>query len=119
VIFNILERSNATYSADFALAFCTPAPLHNQQMTSLRGIVKAVPSGDTVVVMEPATKKFPPQEKKLTLTGIVVPRLGNRKDVADEVFCSFCHSLFDDKPHFNHTWLFSSVPHHTPLFFDL
>lgn len=40
----------------------------------LRGIVKEVPSGDTVVVMA-ATKSGIPPEKRLTLASLIAPRL--------------------------------------------
>ena len=58
------------------------------QNIPLRGTVKAVPSGDTVIVVNTAQKSGIPAEKKVTLSGISVPRIGYRKDntqVPDEV----------------------------------
>lgn len=40
----------------------------------LRGIVKEVPSGDTVVVMAAAKSGIPP-EKRITLSSLLAPRL--------------------------------------------
>eukprot|EP00299_Pterocystis_sp_00344_P018055 c9026_g1_i1.p1 GENE.c9026_g1_i1~~c9026_g1_i1.p1 ORF type:complete len:890 (+),score=268.03 c9026_g1_i1:30-2672(+) len=54
---------------------------------ALQGLVKAVPNGDTLVIMNAAHKGGPPPEKRVTLSGIVVPRIGYKKDdtfVADE-----------------------------------
>ena len=42
------------------------------------GIVKAVLSGDTVIIMGADASKGPPPEKVLSLTGISAPRLGNK-----------------------------------------
>ena len=47
----------------------------------MRGIVKEVPSGDTVVVMA-ATKSGIPPEKRLTLSSLQAPRT---------VSCISCH----------------------------
>ena len=47
-------------------------------MTSLSGVVKAVPSGDTVIVMGVDASRGPPPEKQITLSGLEAPRLGNR-----------------------------------------
>ena len=42
------------------------------------GVIKAVISGDTVVVMGADASKGPPPEKLLSLTGISAPRMGNK-----------------------------------------
>ena len=44
----------------------------------LSGVVKAVPSGDTVIVMGVDASRGPPPEKQITLSGLEAPRLGNR-----------------------------------------
>jgi len=47
-----------------------------------KGIVKAVPSGDTIVVVvhNPSKiKQGPPEEKEITISNINAPRLGRRK----------------------------------------
>ena len=44
----------------------------------LTGVVKAVPSGDTVIVMGVDASRGPPPEKQITLSGLEAPRLGNR-----------------------------------------
>lgn len=46
--------------------------------TQMNGIVKAVPSGDTVVIMGVDASRGPPPEKMLTLSGISAPRLASR-----------------------------------------
>jgi len=57
-----------------------------------RGIVKAVPSGDTIVVLHmDKTQQGPPVERSITLSGIQAPLLGRRKTdkkaaVEDEMF---------------------------------
>ena len=56
----------------------TPSPLH-------QGIIKAVNSGDTVLIMGVDSSKGPPPEKLLSLSGIQCPRLGN-KSMADAPF---------------------------------
>eukprot|EP00300_Choanocystis_sp_HF-7_P021756 c20851_g1_i1.p1 GENE.c20851_g1_i1~~c20851_g1_i1.p1 ORF type:complete len:901 (-),score=236.83 c20851_g1_i1:106-2808(-) len=58
---------------------------------TLKGVVKAVPSGDTIIVMNGpwSPKTGAPQEKRISLSGILAPRLGFRKDdaaTADEPF---------------------------------
>jgi len=50
----------------------------------LRGIVKEVPTGDTVVVMA-ATKSGIPPEKRITLASIVAPRLVSAAHSSDRV----------------------------------
>lgn len=45
---------------------------------ALPAIVKAVPSGDTVLVMGADSSRGPPPEKLISLTGITAPRLANR-----------------------------------------
>eukprot|EP00246_Nothoceros_aenigmaticus_P000016 TRINITY_DN10013_c0_g1_i1.p1 TRINITY_DN10013_c0_g1~~TRINITY_DN10013_c0_g1_i1.p1 ORF type:complete len:994 (+),score=218.35 TRINITY_DN10013_c0_g1_i1:98-3079(+) len=50
----------------------------------LKGTVKAVPSGDTLVVMSSA-KGAPPPEKSITLANLMAPRLA-RRDGKDEPF---------------------------------
>uniref|UniRef100_A0A7S3GBZ8 Uncharacterized protein n=1 Tax=Palpitomonas bilix TaxID=652834 RepID=A0A7S3GBZ8_9EUKA len=51
-----------------------------------KGVVKAVRSGDTIIVMG-APVRGPPPEKEITFSGVVAPRLGNAaKDVKDEPF---------------------------------
>ncbi|KAL1500074.1 hypothetical protein AB1Y20_012749 [Prymnesium parvum] len=52
----------------------------------LQGIVKAVLSGDSLIVMGVDASKGPPPEKLLTLSGISAPRLGNRGGVPDQPF---------------------------------
>merc|ERR1712216_1011031 len=55
----------------------------------LRGTVKAVPSGDTVLIVANAgpTSSGPPPEKIVTLAGIIAPRMGRRDgSYADEPF---------------------------------
>jgi len=53
------------------------APFQREQG---RGIVKAVPSGDTLVVVSLAKgKQGPPEEREITLSNINAPRLGRRK----------------------------------------
>eukprot|EP00164_Ancoracysta_twista_P013617 GFYU01021812.1.p2 GENE.GFYU01021812.1~~GFYU01021812.1.p2 ORF type:complete len:136 (+),score=37.84 GFYU01021812.1:49-408(+) len=54
-------------------------------MLSGKGVVKACPSGDTVVVMG-AAAGGPPPEKQITLEGIMAPRLGRKGGAADEPF---------------------------------
>ncbi|XP_006653357.1 ribonuclease TUDOR 1-like [Oryza brachyantha] len=53
----------------------------------LRGRVKSVPSGDTLVIMESAAKtdKIPPLEECVTLSCIITPRLARRGGI-DEPF---------------------------------
>lgn len=48
-------------------------------------LVKAVPSGDSIVVVGSAPAGQIPPEKFLTISGITVPRLGRGKNSADEV----------------------------------
>ncbi|XP_074294378.1 ribonuclease TUDOR 2-like [Silene latifolia] len=50
----------------------------------LRGKVKAVPSGDTLVIMGMAKAEIPP-EKMVTLASVIAPRLA-RRDGVDEPF---------------------------------
>ncbi|KAH9625611.1 hypothetical protein KSS87_016087 [Heliosperma pusillum] len=50
----------------------------------LRGKVKAVPSGDTLVIMGMAKAEIPP-EKMITLVSVIAPRLA-RRDGVDEPF---------------------------------
>ncbi|KAL3924316.1 MAG: hypothetical protein SGPRY_003952 [Prymnesium sp.] len=52
----------------------------------LQGIVKAVLSGDSVIVMGADASKGPPPEKLLTISGIMAPRLGNRSGTPDQPF---------------------------------
>lgn len=63
-----------------------PAPSASQW---LRGVVKEVPSGDTVVVMagsaSPDPLQPPPAERRLTLSSLVAPRMG-RRDTRDEPY---------------------------------
>lgn len=47
-------------------------------MSMLRGIVKQVLSGDTIVIMGLDTSRGPPPEKQLTLAYLSAPRVGNR-----------------------------------------
>ncbi|KAL7152664.1 hypothetical protein ABFS83_04G113800 [Erythranthe nasuta] len=51
----------------------------------LRGIVKAVPSGDSLVIMG-NTKTGIPQEKTITLSSLMAPKLAPRRGGADEPF---------------------------------
>lgn len=55
-------------------------------MAMLNGIVKAVLSGDSIIVMGADASKGPPPEKLLTLSGIMAPRLGNRGGTPDQAF---------------------------------
>ena len=55
------------------------------QPTLHHGIVKAVISGDSVIVMGADASKGPPPEKLLSLSGVAAPRLGN-KSSADAPF---------------------------------
>eukprot|EP00962_Isochrysis_galbana_P048940 scaffold20575_cov93-Isochrysis_galbana.AAC.1 len=52
----------------------------------LPAIVKAVPSGDTLLVMGADSSRGPPPEKLISLTGISSPRLGNRNGTPDQPF---------------------------------
>jgi staphylococcal nuclease domain-containing protein 1 len=52
----------------------------------LPAIVKAVPSGDTLLVMGADSSRGPPPEKLISLTGITSPRLGNRNGTPDQPF---------------------------------
>ncbi|ACO66294.1 predicted protein [Micromonas commoda] len=51
----------------------------------MHGLVKAVPSGDCVVVMGNAAQGGPPPEKTITLASLVAPRMA-RRDGRDEPF---------------------------------
>lgn len=48
----------------------------------LRGIVKEVPSGDTVVIMAASKSGIPP-EKRLTLSSLIAPKM------VSALFCEF------------------------------
>ncbi|KAF5189090.1 Staphylococcal nuclease domain-containing protein [Thalictrum thalictroides] len=51
----------------------------------LRGKVKAVPSGDSLVIMAVTKTTIPPPEKTITLSSLIAPRLGRRNGF-DEPF---------------------------------
>lgn len=51
----------------------------------LRGRVKAVPSGDSLVIIGNATRAVGPPEKTITLSSLIAPRLA-RRDGVDEPF---------------------------------
>ncbi|PIA40659.1 hypothetical protein AQUCO_02400015v1 [Aquilegia coerulea] len=51
----------------------------------LRGKVKAVPSGDSLVIMALTKTGIPPPEKTITLSSVIAPRLGRRNGF-DEPF---------------------------------
>ncbi|XP_051115668.1 ribonuclease TUDOR 2-like [Andrographis paniculata] len=51
----------------------------------LRGIVKAVPSGDCLVIMACSKAEVPP-EKTITLSSLIAPRLAPRRGGQDEPF---------------------------------
>ena len=55
-----------------------------QQPKKLDGKVKAVLSGDTLVLSHP-TKLFPPIEKTLTLVRIQAPRMAKRGETKEDV----------------------------------
>lgn len=57
----------------------------NQSTGWLRGIVKAVPSGDTLVIMRNPKGDVIPPEKTITLSSIIAPRLARRGGI-DEPF---------------------------------
>jgi len=50
------------------------------------GIVKGVPSGDTLLIMGADSSHGPPPEKLISLTGITAPRLGNRNGTPDQPY---------------------------------
>ena len=52
----------------------------------LNGVVKAVLSGDTLLIMGADATKGPPPEKQISLTGVAAPRLGNRNSTPDQPF---------------------------------
>eukprot|EP00908_Phaeocystis_cordata_P026991 Transcript_9526.p3 GENE.Transcript_9526~~Transcript_9526.p3 ORF type:complete len:218 (-),score=75.25 Transcript_9526:91-681(-) len=52
----------------------------------LNGVVKAVLSGDTLLIMGADATKGPPPEKQISLTGVAAPRLGNRNGTPDQPF---------------------------------
>jgi hypothetical protein len=62
------------------------APATEFKKISGKAQIKAVPSGDTVVLVlpQPQNAQGPPPEKELTLSHISAPRLA-RKDGKDEV----------------------------------
>ncbi|CAM6104246.1 unnamed protein product [Calypogeia fissa] len=53
--------------------------------TWLKGTVKAVPSGDSLLIMGSLNKNGPPPEKTITLAAIMAPKLA-RRDTKDEPF---------------------------------
>lgn len=57
----------------------------NQSTGWLRGIVKAVPSGDTLLIMRNPKGDVIPPEKTITLSSIIAPRLARRGGI-DEPF---------------------------------
>ena len=52
----------------------------------LKGVVKAVPSGDTLLIMGADASKGPPPEKQISLNNVAAPRLGNRNGTPDQPF---------------------------------
>lgn len=52
----------------------------------LTGVVKAVLSGDTLLIMGADASKGPPPEKQISLSNIAAPRLGNRNGTPDQPF---------------------------------
>eukprot|EP01116_Phalansterium_solitarium_P001294 TRINITY_DN1108_c0_g1_i1.p1 TRINITY_DN1108_c0_g1~~TRINITY_DN1108_c0_g1_i1.p1 ORF type:complete len:918 (+),score=421.64 TRINITY_DN1108_c0_g1_i1:113-2866(+) len=49
-----------------------------------KGVVKAVPAGDSLVVLEQGSKQGPPKEREIVITNIKAPRLGRRGGPADK-----------------------------------
>jgi len=56
------------------------------QPMEMKGIVKAVPSGDTLLIMGADASKGPPPEKQISLNNVSAPRLGNRNGTPDQPF---------------------------------
>eukprot|EP00316_Scyphosphaera_apsteinii_P007722 CAMPEP_0119344144 /NCGR_PEP_ID=MMETSP1333-20130426/106819_1 /TAXON_ID=418940 /ORGANISM="Scyphosphaera apsteinii, Strain RCC1455" /LENGTH=892 /DNA_ID=CAMNT_0007356571 /DNA_START=39 /DNA_END=2717 /DNA_ORIENTATION=- len=52
----------------------------------MHGVVKAVLSGDSLIIRGTDLSKGPPPEKLLSLAGISAPRLGNRNGAPDQPF---------------------------------
>ncbi|KAJ1636533.1 hypothetical protein T492DRAFT_901675 [Pavlovales sp. CCMP2436] len=52
----------------------------------LRGVVKQVLSGDTIVIMGLDSSRGPPPEKQLTLANLQAPRLSNRNNPVEQPF---------------------------------
>eukprot|EP00884_Botryococcus_braunii_P011096 jgi/Botrbrau1/19989/Bobra.0796s0002.1 len=69
----------------------------------LKGTVKAVPNGDTLVIMGGPRSNGPPLEKSITLASLIAPRLGKRDgSTPDEPFAwasrEFLRTLTIGKP---------------------